>query len=332
MAHIFFIDPLEKLNLKKDSTLMMALKFQEIGHQTYVMFEKDFCIQNRGKSELTVYTVEGTFREDSYYLKTFSLKEKTTICLSPIDTIHMRIDPPYDTRYQRYLWMLEFLQHCSGVRVVNDPVGIMKNNEKLAAFKRIDSSLESYVGSSLEGLKRFLQNLEQQNITDLIMKPLDLYSGIGVEKVSMHDKNIEQIFERKVKEFKGAIVVQPFLEAIHDGEYRSIYFFGKEVGTILKKPNPGEFLANIAQGAKYQRAELPSELKSICDEISAQLMQDGVPMVAFDLLGDKVQEINVTCPGLLVEVSYAMEKNLATEFARMFPVDHSYASSGKRSE
>lgn len=307
---------------------MLALKFQEVGHQVYVMFEKDFCIQNRGKSELTAYSVQGAFRADSYYLDSFSLKDKTTITLSPRDTLHMRIDPPYDTRYQRYLWMLEFLQHSSGVKIVNDPIGIMKNNEKLAAFKRKDSSLESYVGSSLEGLRRFLKQLQQQKVSDLIMKPLDLYSGIGVEKVSMTDKNdkndkhIEQIFERKVEEFKGAIVVQPFVEAIYDGEYRSIYFFGKEVGTILKKPNPGEFLANIAQGAQYQKAILPSALKSICDEIAAQLMQDGVPMVAFDLLGDKVQEINVTCPGLLVEVSYAMEKNLATEFAGMFPIDH----------
>lgn len=308
---------------------MMALKFQEVGHQVFVMFEDDFCIQNSEKNELTVYEVKGTFCEDSYYLNSFELSKKSTLNLSPLDTIHMRIDPPYDSRYHRYLWMLEFLQHSCGVKVVNDPVGIMRNNEKLAAFKRKDSSLESYVGSSLEGLKRFLQQLQKQNIKDLIMKPLDLYSGIGVEKVSMSDLNIDKIFERKVKEFKGAIVVQPFLEAVHDGEFRSIYFFGKEVGTILKKPNPGEFLANIAQGAKYEKAILPSKLRGICDEISAQLMQDGVPMVAFDLLGDKVQEINVTCPGLLVEVSYAMEKNLASEFARMFPIDHSNPSVGE---
>lgn len=327
MSHIFFIDPLDKLNIKKDSTLMMALSFKDVGHQSYVMFEKDFYVTNRGESKLTVYTFEGSFNEDSFYLASFNLNEKKEIQLSPKDMIHMRIDPPYDSRYHRYLWMLEFLQHTSGVQVVNNPVGIMKNNEKLAAFKRKDSSLESYVGSSLEGFNAFLNQIESLKVDHLIMKPLDLYSGIGVEKVASSDPNLEEIYKRKVNEFKGAIVVQPFLEAVHDGEYRSIYFFGKEVGTILKKPNPGEFLANIAQGAKYERAHLPTMLKKVCDEIAAELMEDGVPMVAFDLLGDTVQEINVTCPGLLVEVSYAMEKNLAIEFANMFTVEHTSTGS-----
>jgi glutathione synthase len=321
VSHIFFIDPMEKLNIKKDSSLMMALRFQEIGHEAYLLFEKDFCIDTQGASELTVYSVKGKFKEDGYYLESCELAEKKNIQLSAKDTIHMRIDPPYDIRYQRYLWMLDFLQHSCGVNVINNPLGIMKHNEKLAAFKRKDASLHSYIGSSQEGLVNFLEEQKSKGVTDLIMKPLDLYSGIGVEKVAMDDPKLMDIFNRKISEFQGAIVVQPFLKAVHDGEYRSVYFFGQEVGTILKKPNPGEYLANIAQGAKYGRAELPANLKKECDEIAAELMQDGVPFVAFDLLGDAVQEMNVTCPGLLVEVSYAMEKDLASEFARMFTVN-----------
>ena len=42
-------------------------------------------------------------------------------------------------------------------------------------------------------------------------------------------------------------------------------------------------------------------------------MAFGVDWVAFDILGDSVQEVNITCPGLLVEVSYAFERNLADE-------------------
>ena len=46
MAHIFFIDPIEKLNIKKDSTLMMALTFQQMGLESYILFEKDFFVTN----------------------------------------------------------------------------------------------------------------------------------------------------------------------------------------------------------------------------------------------------------------------------------------------
>lgn len=322
MSHIFFIDPLEKLNIKKDSTLMMALEFKSLGHETYILFEKDFYISNENNAGVEVYNFEGESKVDGYYLERFDLKEKKQIKLGPKDIIHMRIDPPFDTRYQRYLWMLDFLEHQSGVKVVNNPIGIMKHNEKLAAFKRFDASVNSYIGGSVQGLKNYLEKLKSQNIVDLIMKPLDLYSGIGVEKVSMSDPLLMSIFQRKVQEFNGSIVVQPFLKEVHEGEYRSIYFFGKEAGTILKKPNPGEYLANIAQGAQYAKVDLPQSLKKICNEIAAQLMQDGIDFIAFDLLGDFVQEINVTCPGLLVEVSYAMEKNLAREFASMFAVDN----------
>lgn len=322
MSHIFFIDPLEKLNIKKDSTLMMALQFQNIGHEAYVLFEKDFCVMNQSETKLVVYRFNGSFKEDGYYLANFELGEKKEIVIGPKDTIHMRIDPPFDTRYQRYLWMLDFLEHTSAVKVVNNPIGIMKHNEKLAAYKRKDASVKSYIGSSVTGLKSYLSELKVDNINELIMKPLDLYSGIGVEKVSMNDPLLMSIFQRKVQEFKGAIVVQPFLKEVHNGEFRSIYIFGKEAGTILKKPNPGEFLANIAQGAKYEKVQLPSQLKKLCDEIAAELLHDGVSLVAFDLLGEFVQEINITCPGLLVEVSYAMEKNLASEFANLFAVDN----------
>jgi glutathione synthase len=40
-------------------------------------------------------------------------------------------------------------------------------------------------------------------------------------------------------------------------------------------------------------------------------MGHGVDWLAFDILGDANTEVNITCPGLLVEVSYAHKKNLA---------------------
>ena len=60
----------------------------------------------------------------------------------------MRIDPPYDTRYQRYLWMLDIIKEQSKCTVINDPLKIMKHNEKLVAYKNEAYSHPSYVGSS----------------------------------------------------------------------------------------------------------------------------------------------------------------------------------------
>lgn len=105
-------------------------------------------------------------------------------------------------------------------------------------------------------------------------------------------------------------MAQPFVKEVTVGEYRAIYFDGVELGTIIKKPKEGEFLANIAQGALFEKKELPRKLKEQCDQIAKDLFEDGTRFLAFDILGDGVNEVNITCPGLLVEVSYACKKNL----------------------
>jgi glutathione synthase len=38
MKHILFIDPIEKLNIKKDSSLMLALALRKEGHEVYLLF------------------------------------------------------------------------------------------------------------------------------------------------------------------------------------------------------------------------------------------------------------------------------------------------------
>lgn len=314
MAHIFFIDPLEKLNIKKDSTLMMALTFLQRGETCYLLFEKDFSIKNIGDDHLTVYEFAGTFREGSFYLESILQGEQKILKLAPSDVLHMRIDPPYDSRYQRYLWMLDFLRERVGLEILNHPLKIMKHNEKLVAIKRREFSHPSFVGSSEREFLEFIEELKVMGFSDVILKPLDLYSGIGVEKAAINSE-LTAKFSLKVDEFHGAIVCQPFIKDVYNGEYRSIYFDGVEIGTILKIPSKGEYLANIAQGAAFEAKPLRGELKELCDKVAAELLEDEVRFIAFDLLGGKINEVNITCPGLLVEVSHAYNKNLSSLIA-----------------
>lgn len=310
MIHIFFIDPIEKLVPKKDSSILMALTLKEMGQEVYFLFEDDFFIQNTGKTIFDCYDFEGNIL-DNFYVSNFEVGKKKEIEMNQNITFHMRIDPPYDSRYQRYLWMQDFLKD-SGVKVVNDPHGIMKNSEKLEAYKR-KNSLPSFVGSSISGALSFIESLKSDGVEDLIFKPLDLYQGIGVEKIHIDTKNIEEVIKKKIDQYQGPVVIQPFEKSVADGEIRTIYFKGKELGTILKKPKEGEYLANIAQGAQFARYEMTQELKDECREIALKLLEDGVDFIAYDILGGKISEVNVTCPGLLVEVSSAMERNLAKD-------------------
>lgn len=305
MRHLLLIDPLEKLNIRKDSSLMLALALQKRGIETYIFFEKDFAITNQGTQKLTVHSFKGTLKEDQIYLASFETNGSKTIELGKDDIVHMRLDPPFDSRYLRILWMLDHLV-ANGIRVMNDPRGIMIFNEKLYAY-RSEGAVPSYVGSNLELAKQFVSQLKDASA--IIIKPMDLYSGIGVEKLSLSDW--ERRFTDKVIELQGPVIVQPFVEAVTKGEIRSLYFKQKEIGTILKLPKEGEFLSNIAQGATFRVEPLSAVARARCEAIVKELAGFGVDWVAFDILSDSISEVNITCPGLLVEVSFAMKKNLA---------------------
>ncbi len=306
MRHLLLIDPIEKLNIKKDSSLMLALAMQRRGIECFVFFEKDFAIHNQGTQKLTVHSFKGSVKEDGIYLASFETTGAKVIELNSQDLIHMRLDPPFDSRYLRILWMLDNLVEM-GIQVLNHPRGIMQFNEKLYAY-RSQGALASFVGSNVKLAAQFVQSLNPKPEA-LILKPMDLYSGLGVEKWPV--TGWEERFVEKVNELNGPVIVQPYDHSVTKGEIRSLFFKGKEIGTILKTPKDGEFLSNIAQGATFGPHPLSKIAAERCELIVNELIGHGVDWVAFDILGDAISEVNITCPGLLVEVSYAHKKNLA---------------------
>ena len=189
-------------------------------------------------------------------------------------------------------------------------------DEKIAAYSRMEHSIPSYIGTSWEALRSFSMDWHKQGIHSLIMKPLDLFQGLGVEKIDLLEldqSGLKERFLKKVRDNGGPIIVQPFIKAVHKGEVRSIFFAGKELGSILKVPPQGKFLANIAQGATYHAYTLTEDLRQICTDVSRCYEKDGILLIAFDILGNSLSEVNVTCPGLMVEVSNAIGKNVIDE-------------------
>ena len=312
MRHIFLIDPLEKLVLKKDSTLLLAHTLREQGQQVSLLFEQDFCIFSDAAPELRVFTFNSHLQQKSFYLESFSLAEECHWILDRSVLFHMRLDPPFDRRYLKYLWMMDSLKRF-GVKFLNDPRGILLFNEKIAAFSA-QRHLQAYVGNSWPQLQKFAQKLGGQGHHHLILKPLDLYQGIGVEKVSLSDEvKLREAFERKIADFGRAILAQPFVEEIAQGEVRTVFWGQQCLGTILKVPQRGEYLANVAQGANYSMLELGQEMHRECASLAQEFECDGLHWLAYDLLDGHINEVNVTCPGLLVEVSTALQRNLALD-------------------
>jgi glutathione synthase len=318
MKHIFYINRLETLNLRKDSSLFMMHTFKLQGHKVYALFEEDLYLSNDVGLKYRLWEFKAEFEKQSFYLKSFQCTQSVLENIEDSDVIHMRIDPPYDARYQRYLWMLDFFKKQK-VRVVNDPIGIMMYNEKMTAYRQNDYSVSSYVGSSQDGLKQYLGHVVSRGVTELVIKPLDFFSGIGVMKCSVKMDDVLFHFNKMTAEY-GCVVVQPFMSEVYKGEFRSIFFKGVELGTIIKYPQTGNFISNIAQGASFEKAQLSSHLKMKCEDLAWTLKESGVDLIAFDLLGKAITEVNITCPGLLVEVSHAVGENIALAIADSYSI------------
>jgi glutathione synthase len=305
MKHFILIDPLEKLTLKKDSTLLFAKALVDGGGEVFFLFPNNFVITTLNTS-LEVHIP--SFKLDlSGDITSIELERMNT---SPVpgDCFHMRLEPPFDSNYLRVLWMLRFIQ-SKGVRVINDPAGIMNYQEKIFPMQG-DDVTPTAVLRNFQQYQKFIENFPFKKY--FILKPLDLFQGFGVTKVEK-GRFSEIEFRELVDSFGGLVIVQPFLAKVKEGEVRSTFFNGIEIGSILKVPPEGSFLANIAQGAAYKKVDLDSNIRNECKKVSAFLSEKGVPWVAFDLLEDKISEANTTCPGLLYETSNAYEQDLASK-------------------
>lgn len=314
--HILVIDPLEKLNIKKDSSLMLALELQKTCTNVYITFLDRLTFQNTHPPKIEAYTFAGGYLKDSFYLKEFQISNSCeNICIDQNSTLHMRLDPPFDLEYLQCLWVLESYK-AWGAKVINDSEGILLYNEKLYAYTHSRNPIPTFFGRNSQLLKPFFDSLVGKGHSAAILKPVDLFQGEGVTKVDLKWSTLEPTFVNMVEKYGGGIVVQAFIEEVYKGEVRSIFFNGKELGSINKVPAKGSYLANVAQGAQFEKIQLPDSTYKECEYLCQKLLKKGVQWVAFDILGGKISEINITCPGLLVEVSQACQQNLGQKIVQ----------------
>ena len=313
--HIIFIDPLDKLIPKKDSSLLLAHELKAAGADVKILFKNELFLTTGSQLTYKMFDFSSELSE-SFYLSDFEIKKTTEQKIESSDTIHMRLEPPFDLSYMRNLWILDYLKREIGCKVINDPNGIFVNNEKISSFVAAEF-INTFIGTSVDKFMSIVHEYRGNGVNDIILKPIDLFQGIGVRKVnlSLEKGELANIFIKMTEEFKGPVLVQPFQEEILGGEIRAIFFNHKLMGAIKKIPKKGSYLANIAQGATFNQVDLNSKQSENCHKVCRHL-GDSVPWVAFDIIGNKISEVNVTCPGLLVEVSNAENRNIAFEIAK----------------
>jgi glutathione synthase len=144
------MDPIDSINIHKDSTFAMALAAQNRGWSLTYMEMGDLYLRD-GKAYASAR--ELTVQDDSK--DWFSLGEPHDVELSDLDVVLMRKDPPIDTEYL-YATQILALAEAQGTLMVNRTQSLREANEKLASTWFPQCAPPTLVTRSQTQLRQFL--------------------------------------------------------------------------------------------------------------------------------------------------------------------------------
>ncbi len=287
----FLMDPLEKLDLKGDTTFALALEAQKRKH-TINFFEPNDLILNSNSVFANVCKLELYSTKNSNQFKYHTKKIRP---LTDYDVVMMRQDPPFNLAYITATHILEKLP--SKTLVVNNPYEVRNAPEKIFVTNFAHLMPKTIITRNKEVIENF-----RNEFNDIIVKPLYGNGGQGVFHILKNDENFNSILETFFAQNNEPLIVQEYLKDVRKGDKRIILLNGEVVGAINRIPKKGESRSNMHVGGEPQKTELTKRDLFICKEISMSLKKRGLYFVGIDIIGDYITEINVTSPTGIREI------------------------------
>ncbi|MBU3823580.1 MAG: glutathione synthase, partial [Candidatus Oceanisphaera merdipullorum] len=160
------MDPIQSINIKKDTSFAMLLEAQRRGYELWYMEMGDLSLRGGDAfGRMAKLTVKNDANQ------WFTLDEPQLQPLSDLDVILMRKDPPFDTEYIYATYLLERAEE-KGTLVVNKPQSLRDANEKLFTAWFSEFTPTTLVTRSSTDIREFYQEHG-----DIILKPLDGMGG-----------------------------------------------------------------------------------------------------------------------------------------------------------
>ena len=298
------MDPIQSINFKKDTSLLILLAAKKSGFTLYLIEQNDLyldCDEPRAlTAELNVFDDEKEW---------FELKTKRDISISDLDVILMRKDPPFNKEYIYSTYILEAAKR-KGVLIVNDPQSLRDCNEKIFAteFKQFTPPL--IVTKNIKLLKAFLTQNEE-----VVYKPLDGMGGESIFKVNYKDENINVILETLTKFGTRTIMAQKYITDISNGDKRILIIDGRVMPLCLARiPPKGDFRGNLAAGGSGIVKQLSERDLLIANSVAEICVKRGLLFVGLDIIGNFLTEINVTSPTCAREIDKELDFSIGDLF------------------
>ncbi len=325
------------------TTTHLAFEALRRGHKAVYTTVNSFSFSDDRRVRATVISPgEGPFPSRHEFLEALKGEQahREEVCLSDFDVVFLRHNP-HETESERDKSRnpaVEFgrLLKSHGVLVVNDPAGLSKAASKmyLSTFPA-EIRARTLITRSTFKIKEFLRELRKP----AIIKPLAGFGGQDVFFVkSSKEININQIISAVSK--NGYVMVQEYIPEVRKGDKRLLLLNGNPIfvngqAAMYRRMSPkGDIRSNIHIGGTRRTSDFTKTEAKIAELIRPKLVADGLYFVGADIVGNKLLEINVFCPGGInninelygINVGQAVIEDLETR-ARIWKTHYSGAPS-----
>jgi glutathione synthase len=278
------MDPIERINVRGDSTFAMLLEAQARAYPISYYTPDKLSLRD---SKVTA-TVRPVVLRDVVG-DHVTLGEPKHVDLSSFDVVLLRQDPPFDLSYITSTHILERIHPKT--LVVNDPAHVRNAPEKIFVTEFPDLMPPTLLTRDLEAIKAF-----RAEHGDIVMKPLYGKGGEGVFLLTREDLNFGSLYDLFSTMFREQWVVQKFLPAVRKGDKRIILVDGEFAGAVNRVPAADDLRSNMVRGGTPAATDLTEREREICNRIGPALRERGLLFVGIDVIGDYLTEINVTSP------------------------------------
>ncbi len=286
------MDPIDRINVKKDTTLTLLLAAQAQGWSLFYMEMDDLAIVN-GSATARQRSLKVYDNAEHW----FALGEPVDRPMSELDCILMRKDPPFDSEFIYATYILEAAER-EGTLVVNKPQSLRDCNEKIFATQFPECTPPLLVSRDPIRLRAF-----HQEHGDVIYKPLDGMGGTGIFRARKDDPNVSVIIETLTELGTQTIMVQRYIPQITEGDKRILVIDGEPVPFCLARvPAKGETRGNLAAGGRGIVQPLNERDLEIVAQVAPILREKGFLFAGLDVIGNYLTEINVTSPTCAREI------------------------------
>jgi len=210
--------------------------------------------------------------------------------ISSLDMLLLRANP-----FTPHVRVMALLAQERGVRVYNDPAGIIRTRTKTWVATLTDVPKPStLVTRELSSARLFAENLNR----DVVIKPAIGSGGRGVVHVPRSNhRRLARVFIDLQRQFPGPVVIQAYSEKADEGEKRLFWVDGHIVGAYLRTRAPGAFHHNLQRGANPNPCTISDADTRIVSTLSPHLMRNGIRLAGLDIIGGELIEVNTLNPG-----------------------------------